>query len=119
VERLKRRRQREDREQYKWVVLTRPGTLYPPPTPHALRVEHTRTIAPARALAAESLNLERLPNAECGVQIAECCDDLTPAEIELMWKTAPPRMPVPPLRFPGRESHGRFAGNAPRNIEIQ
>jgi hypothetical protein len=56
----------------------------------------TRTIAPARALAAETLNPECLPNAECGVQNAECCDDLTPAEVALMWQTAPPRMPIPP-----------------------
>ena len=39
MEHLKRRRQGEEREQYKWLVLTRPGTLYPPPTPHALRDE--------------------------------------------------------------------------------
>jgi hypothetical protein len=89
VEHLKRRRQGEEREQYKWLVLTRPSPLYPPPTPHALRDEYTRTIAPARALAAETLNPERLPNAECRVQNAECCDDLTPAEVVLMWQTAP------------------------------
>ena len=41
------------------MLLTRPGTLCPPPTPHALRDEYTRTIAPARALAAETLTLER------------------------------------------------------------
>ena len=38
---------------------------------HALREEYTRTIDPARALAAETLQLERLPNAECGAQNAE------------------------------------------------
>jgi hypothetical protein len=58
----------------------------------ALRDEYTRTIEPARALATETLKLERLPNAERGMRSAEC-----PAEIELMWKTAPPRMPIPPL----------------------
>jgi hypothetical protein len=64
--------------------------------------------------AAETLTLERnlsdLVNQAYG---------LTPPEIGLLWKTAPPRMPIPPPRFPGRESHGRFAGNAPRNAEIQ
>ena len=64
-----------------------------PPTAagvHALRDEYTRTIEPARALAAETLTLERtlsdLVNQACG---------LTPAEVELMWKSAPPRMPIP------------------------
>lgn len=56
----------------------------------ALREEYTRTIEPARALAAESLKLERdlsdLVNQAYG---------LTPAEIALMWATAPPRMPIP------------------------
>ena len=49
------------------------------------------SIAPARVLAAETLNLERtlsdLVKQACG---------LTQAEIALMWQTAPPRMPVPP-----------------------
>ncbi len=56
-----------------------------------LRDEHTRTLQPARVLAAESLALERelsdLVNAAYG---------LTPAEVALMWATAPPRMPIPP-----------------------
>jgi hypothetical protein len=53
---------------------------------------------PAPARAAETLTLERLPNAECGVQSADwscLADAVTPAEIELMWQTAPPRMPIP------------------------
>ena len=58
---------------------------------HGLRDEYTRTIAPARALSAETLTLERLPNAERGMRSAEC-----PAEIDLMWKSAPPRMPISP-----------------------
>lgn len=44
-----------------------------------------------RTLAAESLTLERelagLVNAAYG---------LTPAEVELLWATAPPRMPIAP-----------------------
>ena len=55
---------------------------------HALRDEYTRTIAPFRALAAETLKLERtlsdLVNQSCA---------MTPAEIDLMWKTAPPACP--------------------------
>jgi hypothetical protein len=35
-------------------------------------------------------------NAECLVQIADQAYALTPAEIELMWQTAPLRMPIPP-----------------------
>lgn len=57
-----------------------------------LREEWTRTIEPARALAAEAMNLERqvsdLVNAAYG---------LTPEEIDLLWRTAPPRMPLRPL----------------------
>ncbi len=37
----------------------------------ALREEYTRTLEPARALAAEALTLERLLNAECGMRNAE------------------------------------------------
>ena len=54
----------------------------------SLRDEHTRTIEPARAQAAEALQLERrlsdLVNEAYG---------LTPDEVALMWQTAPPRMP--------------------------
>jgi hypothetical protein len=59
---------------------------------HGLRDEYTRTIAPARALAAETLNLERTLS-----NLVNQAYGLTPAEIDLMWKTAPPRMPIPPL----------------------
>jgi hypothetical protein len=58
---------------------------------HALRDEYTRTMAPARALAAETLNLERTLS-----DLVNQAYALTPAEIDLMWKTAPPRMPIPP-----------------------
>ena len=56
-----------------------------------LRAEHTRTIEPARALATEALQLEQ--------QLSDLVNQaygLTPAEIALMWQTAPPRMPIPP-----------------------
>ncbi|MEI7940305.1 MAG: hypothetical protein WCK27_26785 [Verrucomicrobiota bacterium] len=51
----------------------------------------TRTLEPARALAAETLTLERTLS-----DLVNHAYDLTPAEIALMWQTAPPRMPIPP-----------------------
>lgn len=54
----------------------------------ALRVEYTNTIAPARALAAETLQLERTLS-----DLINQAYGLTPAEVKLMWETAPPRMP--------------------------
>lgn len=56
-----------------------------------LKAEYAETVAPARAAAAEILTLERrlsdLVNAAYG---------LTPEEVALMWRTAPPRMPLDP-----------------------
>ena len=43
------------------------------------------------ALAAETLNLERTLS-----DLVNQTYGLTPTEIELMWQTAPPRMPIPP-----------------------
>ena len=57
---------------------------------HGLRDEYTRTIEPARALAAETLKLERTLS-----DLVNQAYALTPAEIDLMWKTAPPRMSLP------------------------
>lgn len=54
----------------------------------SLRDEHARTIEPARTQAAEALQLER--------QLSDLVNEaygLTPAEVALMWQTAPPRMP--------------------------
>ena len=51
----------------------------------ALRDEYTR------AIAAETLKLERTLS-----DLVNQAYGLTPAEIDLMWKTAPPRMPIPP-----------------------
>ena len=59
---------------------------------HGLRDEYTRTIEPARALAAETLSLERTLSGLVNQAYA-----LTPAETELLWDTAPPRMPIPPV----------------------
>jgi hypothetical protein len=58
---------------------------------HALREEYTRTITPARVLAAETLTLERALS-----DLVNQAYALTPAEIALMWQTAPPRMPISP-----------------------
>jgi hypothetical protein len=58
---------------------------------HALRDEYTRTLEPTRALATETLTLERTLS-----NLVNQAYALTPAQIELMWKTAPPRMPIPP-----------------------
>ena len=55
--------------------------------------EYTRTIAPARALAAETLTLERTLS-----DLVNQAYALAPAEIALMWQTAPPRMPIPRAR---------------------
>ena len=56
-----------------------------------LREEHAKTIAPAREQAAEALQLER----QLGDLVNEAYG-LTPEEVALMWKTAPPRMPFLP-----------------------
>ena len=55
-----------------------------------LRAEYTHTIVPARALATETLTLERTLS-----DLVNQAYALIPAEIALMWQTAPPRMPIP------------------------
>ena len=57
---------------------------------HGLRDEYTRTIAPARARAAETVKLEGALS-----DLVNQAYALPPAEIALMWQTAPPRMPIP------------------------
>ena len=57
---------------------------------HGLRDEYIRTIEPARALAAETLKRERTLS-----DLVNQAYALTPAEIALMWQTAPPRMAIP------------------------
>jgi len=54
--------------------------------------EHKATIIPAQTLAKEALILER--------RISDLVNDafgLTPDDVDLMWETAPPRMPIPRL----------------------
>jgi hypothetical protein len=58
---------------------------------HALRDEYTLTIAPIRALAAETFTLERTLS-----DLVNQAYTLTSAEIALIWQTAPPRIPIPP-----------------------
>ena len=55
-----------------------------------MRDGYIRTIAPARALAAETLTLERTLS-----DLVNQAYGLTTAEMALMWQTAPPRMPIP------------------------
>ena len=69
-----------------------------------MRGDYTRTIAPARALAAETLTLERTLS-----DLVNQAYALTPAEIALMWKTAPPRMPISPVAaLKGSAPESRF-----------
>ncbi len=69
------------------------GKKHPPSSARlgALRDEYTRTIAPARALAAEALTPERTFS-----DLVNQAYAVTPAETARMWQTAPPRMPTPP-----------------------
>jgi hypothetical protein len=60
----------------------------------ALRDEYTRAIQPSRARADKTFNLERV----LSDLVNQACV-LTPAKIDHMWKTAPPRMPMPPPAF--------------------
>lgn len=55
----------------------------------ALRAEYTQSIEPARALATEALALERTLS-----DLVNQAYQLTPEEVQLMWDTAPPRMPI-------------------------
>ena len=58
---------------------------------HALRDEYTCTIEPSRAIPVETLKLE------CPLSdLVNQAYGLTPAEIDPLWKIAPPRMPIPP-----------------------
>ena len=60
------------------------------PKGQGLREEYTRSVELARALAAETLTLERTLS-----DLVNRAYGLAPAEIALMWETAPPRVPVP------------------------
>lgn len=57
----------------------------------ALRDEDGRSLTPARVLAVETLTLERQLS-----DLVNSAYGLTPEDVKLMWKTAPPRMPIKP-----------------------
>lgn len=54
-----------------------------------LKDEHATTVAPLQALARESAGLERAVS-----DAVHAAFGLTPADVKLMWDTAPPRMPI-------------------------
>lgn len=56
-----------------------------------LKAEHRDTVEPARAAAADILALERRLS-----DAVNAAYGLTPEEVALMWRTAPPRMPLDP-----------------------
>jgi hypothetical protein len=58
-----------------------------------VREEHARTIVPVARRLGEAVRCEQ--------RLSDLVNDaygLTPAEVKLMWRTAPPRMPIPPPR---------------------
>jgi hypothetical protein len=60
-----------------------------------LRLDQAKIVGPARELAAETRRLEH--------QLSDVINDaygLTPDEVALMWRTAPPRMPISPPSQP-------------------
>jgi hypothetical protein len=56
-----------------------------------LKLEYVDTLAPARQAAAEVLTLERKLSDRVNATY-----ELTPEEVAMMWRTAPPRMPLDP-----------------------
>jgi hypothetical protein len=57
----------------------------------ALKDEHARSVRPLQALAAEARQLEQRV-----AELVNAAYGLTPEEVALMWRTAPPRMPGGP-----------------------
>lgn len=58
-----------------------------------LKGEHARSVRPVQALAAETRQLEQRVS-----ELVNAAYGLTPDEVALMWRTAPPRMPGEPPR---------------------
>ncbi|MBU1212206.1 MAG: Eco57I restriction-modification methylase domain-containing protein [Alphaproteobacteria bacterium] len=72
-----------------------------------LRREHTDTIEPARQARAEIFTLEN--------QLSNLVNEaygLTPEEVALMWRTAPPRMPFTPAGLASEADEPNADGNA-------
>jgi len=55
-----------------------------------LREEYKRSVEPARLVSAEALRLEYTIH-----DLVNTTYGLTPEEVQMMWDTAPPRMPIP------------------------
>ena len=64
----------------------------------ALRREHAETIETVRAGAAEAAQIERAL-----ADLVHATYGLTEADLALMWRTAPPRMPIPRVPAPHAE----------------
>lgn len=63
-----------------------------------LRREYAATVEPARIVGSEIFNLER--------QVSHLVNEaygLTPEEVDLLWRTAPPRMPFTPAELQSQE----------------
>jgi hypothetical protein len=58
---------------------------------HAVREEYVRTVQPMQAALREAERLEWRLN-----ELVNEAYGLTPDEVRLMWRTAPPRMPLTP-----------------------
>ena len=69
-----------------------------------LKDEHAASVAPLQALRREAAALERRVS-----DAVNAAYGLTPADVKLMWQTAPPRMPLAPPSE-GRTSAG-ISGN--------
>jgi hypothetical protein len=57
----------------------------------ALKDEHARSVVPLQSLAAETRQLEQRV-----AELVNAAYGLTPEDVALMWRTAPPRMPGEP-----------------------
>ena len=73
-----------------------------------LREEHGRSIVPLQTLAAEARTLERQVS-----ELVNAAYGLTPEEVALMWKTAPPRMPGVPSVAQNSRAFFRTTHSAP------
>lgn len=67
-----------------------------------LKQEYTDTLIPARQAVADLLDLERKLS-----DLVNTAYGLTPEEVTLMWRTAPPRMPLDPIEELRRLETGR------------
>ena len=59
-----------------------------------IREEHARTVVPIARRLGEAMRYEQLLS-----DLVDQAYGLTPKDVALMWRTAPPRMPIPPPRL--------------------